>query len=160
MIAMLSSLSFVGRIMFTFLPNVQPTTVIILLVTLYLGTVDGLLVAIISIFMSNIYLGMGPWTLAQLISFGALVTVIHLCKKVSLDTKYYPVVALFLGLLYGFVISLIQAPFFGWISFFPYYISGLPYDFNHAVGNYVFFIILHPPLSKILKNQKRNVLGK
>lgn len=160
MIAMLSSLSFVGRIMFTFLPNVQPTTVIILLVTLYLGTVDGLLVAIISIFMSNIYLGMGPWTLAQLISFGTLVTVIHLCKKVSLDTKYYPVVALFLGFLYGFVISLIQAPFFGWISFFPYYISGLPYDFNHAVGNYVFFIILHPPLSKILKNQKRNVLGK
>ena len=158
MIAMLSSLSFVGRMMFTFLPNVQPMTVVILIVTMYLGTYDGWMVAIVSILISNLYLGMGVWTLAQIVSFSVLVLIVHICKKVNLSIRYYPIVSLFMGLAYGFVISLVQAPFFGLVSFFPYWISGLPYDLNHAVGNYLFFIILHPPLSRILKNQKKKML--
>ena len=155
---MLSSLSFVGRMMFTFLPNVQPTTVIIILVAMYLGSYDGWLVAMVSIFISNLYLGMGVWTIAQLISFSSIILLIHIFKKMNLNIRYYPLVALISGLVYGFVISLVQAPFFGWVSFFPYYLSGLPYDFNHAIGNYLFFIILHPPLSKILKKQKSRFL--
>ena len=155
---MLSSLSFVGRMMFTFLPNVQPTTVIIILVAMYIGSYDGWLVAMVSIFISNLYLGMGVWTIAQLISFSSIILLIHMFKKMNLNIRYYPLVALISGLVYGFVISLVQAPFFGWVSFFPYYLSGLPYDFNHAIGNYLFFIILHPPLSKILKKQKSRFL--
>ena len=158
LIAMLSSLSFVGRMMFTFLPNVQPTTVIIILVTMYLGTMDGWLVATVSIFMSNMYLGMGVWTIAQLVSFSALILMVHLCKMMNIGTRYYPFIALISGIVYGLIISLVQAPFFGWISFFPYWLSGLPYDFNHAIGNYLFFIILHLPLSKILKKQKSRFL--
>ena len=158
LIAMLSSLSFVGRMMFTFLPNVQPTTVIILIVSMYLGTYDGWLVAIISILISNLYLGMGVWTLAQIVSFSVLILIVHICKKINLSIGYYPIVALLMGFTYGFIISLVQAPFFGWVSFLPYWISGLPYDLNHAVGNYLFFIILHPPLSRILKNQKKKIL--
>lgn len=158
LIAMLSSLSFVGRMMFTFLPNVQPMTVIILIVAMYLGTYDGWLVAIISILISNLYLGMGVWTLAQIASFSVLILIVHICKKINLSIRYYPIVSLFMGFTYGFVISLVQAPFFGWVSFFPYWISGLSYDLNHAVGNYLFFIILHPPLSRVLKNQKKKML--
>lgn len=154
LIAILSSLAVVGRIMFTFLPNVQPMTVVIIIVTMYLGTYGGWLVAIISILISNLYLGMGVWTLAQIVSFSILVLIVHICKKTNLNIGYYPIVSLLMGFTYGFVISLVQAPFFGWVSFFPYWISGLSYDFNHAIGNYLFFIILHPPLSKILKKQK------
>ena len=158
LIAILSSLSFVGRMMFSFLPNVQPTTVIILIVAMYLGTYDGWLVAITSILISNLYLGMGVWTLAQMVAFSALILMVHLCKIINIGTKYYPFIALISGLVYGLIISLVQAPFFGWISFFPYWLSGLPYDFSHAIGNYLFFIILHPPLSKILKKQKSRFL--
>ena len=158
LIAMLSSLSFVGRMSFTFLPNVQPTTVIIILVTMYLGTMDGWLVATVSIFMSNMYLGMGVWTIAQIVSFSALILMVHLCKMMNIGMRYYPFIAFISGLVYGLIISLVQAPFFGWISFFPYWLSGLPYDFSHAIGNYLFFIILHPPLSKILKKQKSRFL--
>ena len=160
LIAILSSLSFVGRMMFSFLPNVQPMTVIILIVVMYLGTYDGWLVAIISILISNLYLGMGVWTLAQIVSFSALILIAHICKKLNLSIRYYPIITLLMGFTYGFIISLVQAPFFGWASFFPYWISGLPYDLNHAVGNYLFFIILHPPLSMIIKSQKSKRLIK
>lgn len=158
LIAMLSSLSFVSRMMFSFLPNVKPTTVIITLIAMYIGTYDALLVALISIFMSNLYLGMGVWTIAQLVSFSVLVIIVHICKKMKINIKYYPLIVFILGLVYGLVISLVQAPFFGWASFFPYYLSGLTYDFNHAIGNFIFFIVLHKPLSKILKIQKEKMM--
>lgn len=154
LIAMISTVAYVGRMMFSFIPNVQPTTTIIILVTLYIGTYDGLLVAVVSIFMSNLHLGMGPWTVAQIFAFSMIVLTFHILKNTRLSIKYYPAVAFLSGLFYGFVISLIQAPFFGWPMFFPYWIAGLSFDFYHGVGNYFFFTILHEPLKRILNNRR------
>ena len=149
-IALLSCLSFVGRLTFTFLPNVQPTTVIILIVTLYFGVVDGVLVAVISMLMSNLYLGMGIWTIAQIVSYSIIVIVFHLLSLNIKSDIYLSILAFISGLMYGFFISLVQAPFISWYAFIPYYISGLPYDIAHAVGNLIFFIMLHPALKPIL----------
>ena len=151
-IAMLSCLSFVGRMMFSFIPNVQPTTVIILIITLYFGVTEGILVSIISIMMSNLYLGMGIWTMAQIVSYSMVVIFFYVMTKlipVKSDI-YYSMLALVSGLVYGFFISLVQAPFFGWNVFIPYYISGIPFDISHAVGNFLFFLILHPALKTVL----------
>ena len=157
LIAMISTVAYVGRMMFSFIPDVQPTTTIIILVTIYIGTFDGLMVSIVSMFMSNLYLGIGPWTIAQIVAFSAIVAMFHIIKNSRLSLKYYPAVAFFSGLLYGFVISLVQAPFFGWPIFFPYWISGISFDVYHAIGNYVFFIILYKPLGNILINRRKRI---
>lgn len=155
LIAMISTIAYVGRIMFSFIPNVQPTTTIIILVTLYIGTYDGLLVSIVSIFMSNLHLGMGPWTIAQIFAFSMIVLTFHIVKRTSINIKYYPFIAFFSGLFYGFMISLIQAPFFGWPMFLPYWIAGLSFDFYHGMGNYFFFTILNEPLKRIFNNRRK-----
>lgn len=62
----------------------------------------------------------------------------------------------FLGIAYGLVISLVQAPFFGWNIFIPYYLSGLPYDIMHAVGNVVFFVLLYPIVMRIFHRADKN----
>lgn len=153
-IALMSSLSFVGRMMFSFLPNVQPTTVIIILIVMYMGLYEGMMVATISMLMSNIYLGMGVWTIAQIISYAVIVLIVSFFVKKFPDYfESFALLAFFAGLMYGFIISLVQAPFFGWVSFIPYYISGLTYDFSHAIGNYFFFMILHKPLERILSER-------
>ena len=157
LIAMISTVAYVGRIMFSFIPNVQPTTTIIILVTIYIGTIDGLLVAIATMLMLNLYLGMGPWSVAQIFGFFMMVGMFYIIKKTNLSIKYYPVIAFFSGLFYGFVISLVQAPFFGWALFFPYWISGISFDVYHAIGNYVFFIILYKPLGNILINRRKRI---
>ena len=45
-LALLTALCHIGRIAFQFIPNVQPVTVILIIITLTMGTLDGLLVAI------------------------------------------------------------------------------------------------------------------
>ncbi len=152
-IAMLTTLVSVGRLSFSFLPNVQPMTVLLVCITLYYGWKDSLAVSLLSVLITNIYLGMGPWTFAQLASYAVIILLTSLLED-SYETIPLPVMQFymgFLGLLYGLIISLVQAPFFGWNIFLPYYLSGLPYDLLHAVANMVFFALLYPISMRVFK---------
>lgn len=150
-IALLTSLVSVGRLSFSFLPNVQPMTVLLVCITLYYGWKNGLAVSFLSVVLTNIYLGMGPWTLAQFVAYAVLIGLTHLLKK-SYESIPAPVLQIyvgFLGMLYGLVISLVQAPFFGWNIFVPYYLAGLVYDLLHAGGNMIFFALLYPIVMRL-----------
>lgn len=154
LLGMLTTLCYVSRLLFQFLPNVQPVTVIILLITLILGTRDGLIVATLSILISNLNLGMGVWTIAQIISFAVVVLSTGLLIGPHRTRIPFALMVLYAGLtgyIYGFVISVVQAPFFGIQSFWAYYLAGIPFDTMHALGNGGFYIILAPVLIPLLK---------
>ncbi|XJS10563.1 ECF transporter S component [Aerococcaceae bacterium WGS1372] len=157
-LALLITLCHIGRIAFQFLPNIQPVTAIIILVTITMGLMEGMIVSVGSMVLSNILLGMGPWTVYQILSYIIIVLVVG-----SLRTYYFKleghdhlsriIFALIsggAGLLYGFVISILSAHLFGVVNFWIYYIQGLPFDVMHMVGNIVFFLLLEPTLVPII----------
>lgn len=150
-ISLMTAAVVTGRLMFSFLPNIQPMTVMLFLITLHFGFKEGLLTALLSLMVSNLQLGFGPWTLAQLVSFFILIGLMQLNITCRL-TQFKVYMTLFIGLsgfMYGFVISLVQAPFFGWVSFIPYWLSGLPYDLMHSVGNIGFWFLLTPIFTRL-----------
>ncbi|GEK91917.1 ECF transporter S component [Alkalibacterium kapii] len=156
--ALLTALVSVGRLSFSFLPNVQPMTVLLVCITLYYGWKSGLAVSLLSVTLTNIYLGMGPWTLAQFFAYTVLIGLTYLLEDTyeSVPMWIMSLFVAFLGIAYGLVISLVQAPFFGWNIFIPYYLSGLPYDIMHAFGNVVFFVILYPLVMRIFRRADQN----
>lgn len=155
-IAMFSCLSFVGRILFSFLPNVQPTTAIILIIALHLGAKDGVLVATVSMLISNLYLGMGIWTLSQIATYAIIISAFGILTNNSFrnSTVYLSTLFFLSGIAYGLLISVMQIPIIGRDILIPYYVSGIPYDISHAVGNLLFFLILHPSLEPILSKYR------
>ncbi|WP_027107984.1 ECF transporter S component [Lacticigenium naphthae] len=159
LLSLLTALTHVSRLAFQFLPNVQPVTVILMILTLALGIKEGLIVTVLSILLSNMSMGMGVWTIAQIVSYSMIVIIIGLLRLVKYDFPLFAKAALagFLGYAYGFIISLVQAPFFGIQNFWAYYLAGIPFDTMHALGNIGFYIILAPVLSplidKFLKKQ-------
>lgn len=152
-LALLTALVSVGRLSFSFLPNVQPMTVLLVCITFYFGWRDGLVVALLSVLVTNIFLGMGPWTFAQLTSYSILILLTGLIgdSHESIPLPILQVYVAFLGILYGLVVSLVQAPLFGWNIFVPYYLGGLGYDTLHAVGNLIFMPIVYPLSMRIFK---------
>lgn len=153
LLAMLTALCYVSRSAFQFLPNVQPVTVILIILTLTLGITDGLIVATLSIFVSNLNLGMGIWTIAQIVSFALIVVATGLfIKPIYKKIPFFIMIlySVITGYAYGFFISAIQAPFFGIQNFWVYYFSGLSFDTLHAFGNGVFYLILAPILFPLL----------
>ncbi|WP_449536794.1 ECF transporter S component [Ferdinandcohnia sp. Marseille-Q9671] len=152
-LSMLIALSVVGRITFTFLPNVQPTTAIIIITSLFLGPVYGMIVAVFSSVLSNLVMGMGLWTFGQIIAWGiiGLLGGVLRVYRDRIPVLILTLFAIFCGFLYGFIISVPLYLFSG--KFIAYYLAGLPFDVSHAIGNGVFFLILYPILRLLfLKN--------
>lgn len=167
LLAALTALCHIGRLVFQFIPNVQPMTTILLLITLVMGTIDGLVVALLSLVLSNMFLGMGPWTLSQFIAFLALIVLTGCMRPLYHSSRLHPVFkriifimfAFLTGLLYGFVISIIEVRVFGISNFWVYYLQGVSFDVLHATGNAGFFLLLEPILVPLIKQRSGLSLG-
>lgn len=160
LLSILTALCYVGRIIFQFIPNVQPVTTILIILTLTLGMTDGFLVAILSIVLSNFMLGMGPWTIAQIASFASLIVVTGLVMKPlykKVHKAYFVAFAFLGGILYGFIISVITVKMMGITSFWAYYVAGIPFDVMHGLGNAGFYLILEPILAPLIAAYRKKM---
>lgn len=147
---MLVSIAVIGRIYMNFIPNVQPMTSIIIITAILLGRYNGALVAVLSIILSNMYLGFGPWLLPQIISFG-LIAIISGSFRRFQNKNYFIYILAFLGLFSGYLHGLIMS-FFDYIvygQFWAYYLTGIPFDTYHAVGNLVISLLIYQPIKKM-----------
>lgn len=156
LLALLAALGIVGRAFFVFLPNVQPVTSLIIISGLILGPMSAILLAILTTFLSNIILGMGIWTVWQIISWGLIAVISGLIGKMFSKIPFYMIIifAVVCGYFYGFIISLTTYQVSG--KFWPYYLIGLPFDTNHAIGNAVFITLLYPPIKFLFKRYALN----
>lgn len=153
MIALLTAFCVVGRLLTTWIPNVQPITATLILVTLYMGSFQAMTISALSILITNFYLGMGIWTIAQILSFWLIIVVIVILQKTTPIKKYLSmqlVVCGVSGFLYGFLISLMLAPFYGVTNFWAYYVVGMSFDMMHAFGTVFFYMILKNPFVYII----------
>jgi len=156
LLALLAALGVVGRAVFVFIPNVQPITSLIIICGLILGPGSAVILAILTTFLSNMMLGMGIWTIWQIISWGIIGLISGLLGKIFTRIPLYIIViySIGAGYLYGLIISLTTYQITG--KFWPYYLAGLPFDTNHAIGNAVFIILLYPMISYLFRNYARN----
>ena len=155
----------VGRLVFAlpFLPNIQPMTAILIIITLNVGVIDGLVVALLSMLLTNLFLGMGPWTVMQIFSFALVILLTGVLKKIyhfgTFRMRIFiSIWGLIVGFLYGIIISYLNFRLYGLTNFMIYYLNGLPFDLLHGIGNFGFFLILEPILVPIIQNRFNEVL--
>ncbi|MGX7196158.1 ECF transporter S component [Enterococcus olivae] len=153
-LAMMVAACVVGRLMFQFIPNVQPMTAIFLILTCQLGISRGLIVNVLSLLITNMYLGMGVWTISQILSFSAVILLMGLlCKWQSFREKrsWQVLFSIAAGFIYGFIIACIDVQLYGIPYFLPYYFAGLSFDFLHGLGNGGFYFLLAPVFNQLIK---------
>ena len=72
LVAALAALAVVGRLAFAAVPNVKPTTDIVMFAGYALGAVPGFVVGAVTALVSNIFLSQGPWTAWQMVGWGGV----------------------------------------------------------------------------------------
>ncbi|SFG74749.1 ECF transporter S component [Sporolactobacillus nakayamae] len=158
LISLLAALSIVGRIYMTAIPNVQPSTVIIIITGLVFGARFGLTLALLTAIGSDLVLGIGFFTVMQILAWGVIGLasgfLSHVHKKVPM--LIMAVYAGFCGYLFGFLVSL-NVLIGGVPSFIAYWLMGLPFDTYHAVGNFLFYLVLSPVLIRLLEAEKKKL---
>ena len=72
LVATLAAMAALGRVAFAALPNVKPTTDIVLIAGYVLGGAPGFMVGAVAALVSNLFFGQGPWTPWQMVGWGGV----------------------------------------------------------------------------------------
>ncbi len=162
LVAALAALAVVGRLAFAAIPNVKPTTDIVLFAGYALGGVPGFVVGAVTALVSNVFFSQGPWTAWQMVGWGAVGAGGALLARAARGRE--------LGRLQlALVCGLAGAAFGAWMDLYqwtlaarqdlPTYlaISGtsLPYNVAHVVGNVVFCLLIGPAFVRALRRYRR-----
>ncbi|MBU4301406.1 MAG: ECF transporter S component [Actinobacteria bacterium] len=160
----LAALSVAGRVLFAVIPNVQPSTFIIIVSGYVFGPMAGFMVGSTTALVSNIFLGHGPWTLWQMLAWGlAGLASGSLGPKRRLEGRWK--LALYCaawGFFYGWIVNAYFV--LGFVhplsvrSVVAAYGMGLWFDLFHAAGNFAFAFLLGPALVTMLRRYRSRFL--
>ncbi len=154
--AALSAFAAVSRIVFAGIASFQPMTFIIMIAGYTWGSQAGFLSGMVSAFISNLYLGQGPWTPWQMLSWGLCGLIAGWLGKNQESLRYIPFVILagLAGLFFGSIMNLWHWLAFtfplNWQTLIAILSTSLAFDIMHAVGNILFALIFARPFFKIL----------
>ncbi|HAD23727.1 MAG TPA: hypothetical protein DCF47_06495 [Kandleria vitulina] len=166
LIGILAALNITSRIYLQFLPNIKPVTSIIIISVLLFGLSFGIKLTFVTTIVSNVFLGMGLWTVFQILAWVVIclltetVKRLFLLKKKSPPLLFMAIFSSLMGYVFGFVVSFEQLCYGGWGLFLPYWIAGLTFDTLHAGGNFFFYLICSPILMKVFKIEAKKLAKK
>lgn len=159
-VAVMISLSVVGRFIFAWLPGFKPVTAITVITAVYLGKEAGFATGALSAVVSNFYFGQGPWTPFQMFAWGILGFLAGLLYKPLKKSK----IALcafgaFAGIAYSFTMDiftvLIADGSFNFSRYIAMILSAAPITAEYAVSNIIFLLLLSKPIGEKLQRIKK-----
>jgi energy-coupling factor transport system substrate-specific component len=162
-IGTLSAFAGVGRAAFAFMPGAQPTTFIVAVSGLVFGPYEGFLVGSTAAFISNIFLGQGPWSPWQMFGWGivGLISGFIGKKKTSISSEWFAVICFGYGFLFNWIMNLWHV--LGYInpltlkSIMAAYMLGITFDVIHAVSNFIFCIVFYERFVRVLTRFKKRL---
>lgn len=161
-IAVLTALAVAGRAAFFMVPSIKPMAAITIVAGISLGAKSGCTVGMLSMLVSNMLFGQGPWTPYQMLAMGliGLFAGMIFCRESISKKKSWMC-------LYGFISVMI---FYGGImnpasllmtsyrvtlqSLYAIYLSGLPLDLIHAASTVIFLFLAGKPMLEKLERVK------
>lgn len=161
--AVLGTLAAVGRVPFAALPNIQPTTFLVIVSGFVFGPQAGFMVGSTAAVVSNFFLGQGPWTPWQMLAWGLAGMTAGLLGTFGSKIGHLPMVLFCLawGYIYGWIMNLWFWTAFvypsNWQSFLATCAASLWFDTGHAFSNAGLYLLLGPRIIKILRRFRRKV---
>lgn len=159
-LAVLTTIAAVSRVPFAVIPNVQPTSFVIITTGIILGPESGFVVGSTAALVSNMVLGQGPWTPWQMFAWGMMGMTAGFLKNTKFSKNKYLIAGF--GFCWGFL--------FGWImdlwyliaytypikvtSFIAAFTSTFYFDLLHSLSNLFFILVLYKTWSKIIARFK------
>jgi prenyltransferase beta subunit len=164
LVAALAALAVVGRLAFAAVPNVKPTTDIVLFAGYALGAVPGFAVGAVTAIVSNIFLSQGPWTVWQMAGWGAVgvsgAVLARILRGREPSRVLLAAVCGLAGLAFGAWMDVYQWTLGARQDLDSYLVvagSSLPYNLAHAIGNVVFCLLIGPAFIRALARYRRRL---
>lgn len=146
-----------SRILLEPFPNVQPLTVMCLVMGASLGARRGMAFAVIATMLSNVVLSHGWWTLFQATGWAAVAfagSKLNLVLQNEVAMKRLIITAIFASVLFDWWVSLsIYTAGMTIGEFGIYLLNGLPFDALHAIASIASAVWIAPWLANLLHEE-------
>lgn len=158
-ITSLSGIAVISRLAFFWSPECKPMTAVVLISGSIFGPFSGMMIGVLSAFVSNFVFGQGPWTPFQMLGLGMVGMIGGLADT---DRKWLASIAGFLAVafIYGPIVNfgsfLMMDNAMSLRGFYLIELSGLPFDLLHAASTVLFIYFLWKPMrGKLMRFKTR-----
>lgn len=146
---MLGALAFGAKVAMSGLPNIEPVSLMVMLFAVVFG-LKGLYPTYLYVLMEILFYGISLWNLNYLYIWAILFFVAYALRK-----RKHPLLWALISAAFGFLFGLFCAPVYismGGIEFaVSWWLSGIPFDVTHGIGNFCIALVLFVPLRKLLE---------
>jgi len=152
LVGTLAALAALGRVAFAALPDVKPTTDIVVISGCALGAAPGFAVGSVAALTSNLFFGQGPWTPWQMFAWGLTGVIGAIVGRASArQLGRWPLALLcaLMAFVFGEIMNLFTYTTTGGRTLDQFVViagQALPFDVAHAVGNVLFALAFGPIL--------------
>lgn len=153
--AILAVVMFASQVVMSFLPNIELVSLLVILYTVVYGK---RIVGILCVFtlLEGLTYGFGLWFIMYLYIWPILAVIAYLFRRMESYVGWAVLSGVF-GLLFGALCSVTYLILTGPVSAWAFFISGIPFDMVHCVGNFLLALFLLKPLKGLVLHLDKRI---
>ena len=164
LIAVLVAIATAGRSVFFMFPGIKPMAAVVIVTGISLGAEAGFLTGSLTMLLSNMLFGQGPWTPWQMFSMGLIGLLAGLLAAAGKERMEKRSSLCLLGLIsplviYGGIMNFASLLMMSYTinkeSIIAIYLSGIPMDLLHAVSTVIFLAVGGKPMLEKIERVKK-----
>jgi len=149
--AVLGSMTFAAKYVMSFLPNIEPSSLMVMLFAVVFGK-KWVYPTYLYVALEILFYGINLWTINYLYIWAVLALVALLLKDMQHPLGWAMVSGIF-GLLFGVLCGIVDVFIGGFSYAVTKWVSGIPFDIAHCIGNFFIALVMFVPLRKLLEQQ-------
>ena len=150
----MAAMLFIVQICFAGLPNIELVSFLIIIFTINFSAKQVFFASYIFCVLEGLFYGFGLWWIMYLYVWQILILITSILKKID-SIIVWAVISGSFGLFFGALCS-IPYLFIGGIGMaFAWWVSGLPFDILHCIGNFTVMLILYKPIRMFFTKIKK-----
>lgn len=145
----LGALMFALQVVMSPLPNIEPVSLLVMLFAVTFGW-KALYPVYIFVVMEILFYGFSLWNVYYLYIWAILVVAAILLRKQE-SVLLWAILSAVYGLLFGALCGIVDVFIGGFSYAAAKWVSGIPFDVTHCIGNFVMVLLLFKPLRSLLE---------
>ena len=155
LLACMTALSVLGRILFAMIPAFKPVTAMVVITAMYFGSEAGFLTGALSAVISNFYFGQGPWTPFQMFAWRLIgLIACYLSRPMQKSRGLLLLYGLIAGIAYSFIMDIWTVLWYNGTFNVGLYgaarLSAVPHTIAYMVSNLLFLALFAKPFGEKL----------
>ena len=149
--ALLGAMTFAAKYVMSFLPNIEPVSLMVMLFAVVFGW-KWVYPVYLYVVMEILFYGISLWNINYLYIWAVLAVAAYFFRDMHHPLGWAVVSGAF-GLLFGALCGIVDVFIGGFAYAVTKWISGIPFDLMHGAGNFVIALVLFKPLRSLLETQ-------